>query len=96
MSKFLESSIKNLPIVCPAETVPRTALKTLNLEFSKSTFRTLTFSVPIPRTSFTLVLRILPVTPKCVTKPVIPSVPIATAVVPTPARRSTLEEIPTL
>ena len=38
----------------------------------------------------------LPQTLRCVTIPVAPSVPIATAVVPTPAKNNLLEVIPTL
>ena len=77
---------------------PLTPLRTLILDKCGSTFNTFTVSVPIPKISFDLIVGNVkfPQTSKCVTIPVAPSVPIATAVVPTPAKNNLLELIPTL
>jgi len=83
---LLESSINKLPIVWIPPVVPSTDLKTLNLEFFVSIFKTFTFSVPIPKISLGTIFD--PVrfedTLKNVTNPVILVLPIATPVVPNP------------
>ena len=62
-----------------------------------STFRTFTFSVPIPRISFGTILELtkLESTLKKVTKPVTLVFPIATPVVPNPTNANFSLETPT-
>ena len=98
MVSFLGSSKINLPMVCDVPVVPSTSLRTLILDDLESTLRTCTFSSPIERISLSLTLEKerSPVTPKNVTRPVTPTVPIATPVVPVPAIESLLVEMPAL
>ena len=95
---FLGCSKISVVTVWETPVTPFTPLNTLILEFEVSTFNTFIVSVPIPRISLDLILGNLksPKTSKWVTIPVAPSVPIATAVVPTPATVNILELIPTL
>ena len=75
---------------------PLTALRTLILERRGSTFNTFIVSVPIPRRSLDWSFDRSQRTSILVTIPVAPSVPIATAVVPTPVTLSLVEVIPAL
>ena len=78
--------------------MPSTALITLILDNFLSTLRTCTFSVPMPRISFSLIAGypIFPVTSKVVTIPVTPSVPRPDDVEPTPLKVRIFDEIPTV
>ena len=83
---LLGISVRNDPMVWIPPT-PFTALRTLNLEFNLSTFRTLTCSVPIPRISLgtiEVVSKSPPLTVKNVTIPVTVVAPTETPVVPVP------------
>ena len=75
---FLDSSVIMEVAVWAIDIVPFWARKTLNLEFFLSTFNTFTFSVPIPRISFSPMdntsTPIEPATLKYVTSPVAPVV----------------------
>ena len=75
---------------------PLTDLRTLIRESKGSVFNTFTVSVPIPSKSLDLSDDKSPRTLIWVTIPVAPSVPIATAVVPTPVTLSLVEVIPAL
>ena len=80
-----------------APTVPSIALKTLNLEFERSTFNTLTLSVPIPKISLgTTFDPNISETYKKVTIPVTAGAPRATPVVPTPTKEKDSLATPTL
>ena len=87
-----------LPIVWDVPVVPSTSLRTLILDDFASTLRTWTFSSPIVKISLSLILEKerSPDTPKKVTRPVTPTVPIATPVVPVPTIDSLLVVIPAL
>ena len=83
--KVLASKFKTDVTVCDIP-VPLIALRTLILEYCGSTFKTLTCSVPIPRTSLSLNLLKSPVIFKNVTIPVTLSASTPTVVDPMPVR----------
>ena len=78
--------------------MPFTSRRTLNLEFSLSTFKTFTCSVPIPRISFGIIFESskLEDTLKNVTNPVILVSPTATPIVPNPTIANFSLETPTV
>ena len=89
-SRISEVTVWETPVT------PLAALRTLILERRGSTFNSFTVSVPIPRRSLDWRFDKSPRISICVTIPVAPSVPIATAVVPNPVTLSLVEVIPAL
>ena len=96
MVSLLGSSRISEVTVWETPVTPLAALRTLILERRGSTFNSFKVSVPIPRISLDWSFYKSPRTSIWVTIPVAPSVPIATAVVPTPVTLSLVEVIPAL
>ena len=87
--------MKIFPKLCAVLTLLRER-KILSLDWSLSTFKTLTCSVPIPKIVFGTTLSKSPPTLTKVTIPVTPSDPIPEDVVPIPIKDNVIVDRPTL